>query len=77
MEDKTAYFLSKLSDSDIKSTTELAEATMEYFGRIDSPYLIMLVSRHAMIFRVSLWDDFNWIVHLNFRASLFLTQASC
>lgn len=72
--DKTAYFLSQFSDIDIERTTSLVEATMDRFGRIDSLINNAGKSPRNDISNVTA-SDFDWLVRLNLRAPLFLTQA--
>lgn len=73
--DKAGYHLCRLSDPDINCCTELVYATVAHFGRVDSLINNAGKSPRNDISSVTV-DDFDWVVRLNLRAPLFLTQAA-
>ncbi|WP_040933591.1 SDR family NAD(P)-dependent oxidoreductase [Coxiella burnetii] len=72
--EKSAYYLSQLSDEGIQSSLGLVEATLDHFGRVDSLINNAAKSPRNDIDSVTV-EEFDWIVRLNLRSPLFLTQA--
>ena len=73
--EETAYCIADLMDADNAELTYLIESTVKTFGRIDC--LINNAGRSPRNDIDTLtMDKFDWVMRLNLRAPLFLTQAA-